>query len=119
MVIFQVVILKQPDFGAAMSLAFLTFALLFISGTRLRYLASLALFALPVVILLVLKPYRLKRITCFLDPWKEPQGCGFNSVQSFIALGSGGYDGVGLGSFQTEISVSAGVAYGLHFFDYR
>ncbi|MBS1232626.1 MAG: ftsW [Nitrospirae bacterium] len=104
MVIFQVVILKQPDFGAAMSLAFLTFALLFISGTRLRYLASLALFALPVVILLVLKPYRLKRITCFLDPWKEPQGCGFQLVQSFIALGSGGMNGVGLGSSKQKLA---------------
>ena len=104
MMIFEVVILKQPDFGAAMSLAFLTFAMLFISGTRLRYLASLALFAAPVVIMLALKPYRLKRITCFLDPWKEPQGCGFQLVQSFIALGSGGVTGVGLGSSKQKLA---------------
>jgi len=104
MVIFEVVILKQPDFGAAMSLAFLTFAMLFISGTRLRYLGSLALFAVPVIIMLALKPYRLKRITCFLDPWKEPQGCGFQLVQSFIALGSGGVTGVGLGSSKQKLA---------------
>ena len=104
MVLFQVVILKQPDFGAAMSLAFLTFAMLFISGTRLRYLASLSLFALPVIIMLVLKPYRLKRVTCFLDPWKDPQGCGFQLVQSFIALGSGGVNGVGLGSSKQKLA---------------
>ncbi len=104
MVLFQAVILKQPDFGAAMSLAFLTIAMLFISGARLRYLASLGIFALPVVVMLVLKPYRLERITCFLDPWKEPQGCGFQLVQSFIALGSGGMTGVGIGSSRQKLA---------------
>lgn len=104
MVIFQVVILIQPDFGAAMSLAFLTIAMLFISGTRLRYLASLAIFALPVIVLLAMKPYRLQRITCFLDPWKEPLGCGFQLVQSFIAFGSGGITGVGLGSSMQKLA---------------
>jgi cell division protein FtsW len=104
MVLFQMVILKQPDFGAAMSLAFLTIAMLFISGTRLRYLASLGMFAVPVIVLLVLKPYRLQRITCFLDPWKEPLGCGFQLVQSFIALGSGGITGVGIGSSMQKLA---------------
>ena len=104
MVLFQLVILKQPDFGAAMSLAFLTVAMLFISGMRLRYLASLSVFALPVIIMLALKPYRLQRITCFLDPWKEPQGCGFQLVQSFIALGSGGITGVGIGSSKQKLA---------------
>lgn len=104
MLLFQVVILKQPDFGAAMSLAFLTIAMLFISGIRLRYLASLGVFALPVVIMLVMKPYRLQRITCFLDPWKEPLGCGFQLIQSFIALGSGGMTGVGIGSSKQKLA---------------
>jgi cell division protein FtsW len=104
MMLFQIVILKQPDFGSAMSLAFLTLAMLFISGTRLRYLASLGVFAIPVVVMLALKPYRLQRITCFLDPWKEPQGCGFQLVQSFIALGSGGMTGVGIGSSKQKLA---------------
>jgi cell division protein FtsW len=104
MMLFQIVILKQPDFGAAMSLAFLTFAMLFISGTRLRYLASLGVFAVPVIVMLALKPYRLQRITCFLDPWKEPQGCGFQLIQSFIALGSGGMTGVGIGSSKQKLA---------------
>jgi cell division protein FtsW len=104
MVLFQVVILMQPDFGAAMSLAFLTIAMLFISGVRFRYLASLGVFAVPVVAILAMKPYRLQRITCFLDPWKEPLGCGFQLIQSFIALGSGGMTGVGIGSSKQKLA---------------
>jgi cell division protein FtsW len=101
---FQAAILKQPDFGAAMSLAVLTLAMLFLSGTRIRYIASLSLLAIPFIIILAMEPYRLKRITCFLDPWKEPQGCGFQLVQSFIALGSGGVTGVGLGSSRQKLA---------------
>jgi cell division protein FtsW len=104
MMLFQILILKQPDFGAAMSLAFLTLGMLFISGTRLRYLASLGVFAVPVIILLAMKPYRLQRIICFLDPWKDAQGCGFQLIQSFIALGSGGMTGVGLGSSKQKLA---------------
>jgi cell division protein FtsW len=104
MVIFQAVILKQPDFGAAMSLAFLTFAMLFLSGTRLRYLFSLSLFALPVLYKLAMEPYRLRRIISFLDPWKDSQDSGFQLVQSFIAFGSGGLTGVGLGGSRQKLS---------------
>lgn len=104
MVIFQVVFLKQPDFGATMSLAFLTFAMLFISGIRLRYIASVLLLAIPVLYMLIMEPYRLRRITSFVDPWKDPQGSGFQLVQSFIALGSGGLTGLGLGESKQKLS---------------
>ena len=100
---FQIAIIKQPDFGAAMSLAILTFAMLFISGMKLRYLASLSIAAVPVVVMLIMEPYRLKRVTSFLNPWADPQGSGFQLVQSFIALGSGGMTGVGLGSSQQKL----------------
>ncbi len=104
MVLFQIAILKQPDFGAAMSLAFLTFAMLFLSGTRLRYLAYLSVTAVPIIIKLVMQPYRLKRVTSFLNPWEDAQGSGFQLVQSFIALGSGGLTGVGLGSSKQKLA---------------
>ena len=104
MIIFQAVILQQPDFGATMNLAFLTFIMLFLSGTRLRYLLSLSALALPIVCKLIMEPYRLKRVTSFLDPWKDPQGGGFQLVQSFIALGSGGLTGVGLGGSKQKLS---------------
>jgi cell division protein FtsW len=104
MVLFQVVFLKQPDFGSTMSLAFLTFALLFISGMRLRYIGSVLLLAVPVIIKLVMEPYRMRRITSFLDPWKDPLGSGFQLVQSFISLGSGGLTGLGLGESRQKLS---------------
>jgi len=100
---FQIAIIKQPDFGSAMSLAILTFAMLFISGMKLRYLASLSVAAVPVLAVLIMEPYRLKRITSFLNPWADPQGSGFQLVQSFIALGSGGLTGVGLGNSQQKL----------------
>lgn len=103
MIIFQAVILMQPDFGATMSLAFLTLSMLFLSGTRLRYLLSLSVPALPILYILIMEPYRLRRITCFLDPWKDPQGCGFQLVQSFIAFGSGGFTGVGIGGSKQKL----------------
>lgn len=104
MVIFQAAFLKQPDFGAVMSLTILTFAMLFLSGVKLRYIASLSLLAVPVIIKLAMEPYRLKRITSFLNPWDDAQGSGFQLVQSFIALGSGGLTGVGLGSSKQKLA---------------
>jgi cell division protein FtsW len=104
MVIFEAAFLKQPDFGAAMSLTVLTFAMLFLSGVKLRYIASLLLLAVPVIIKLAMEPYRLRRITSFLNPWDDAQGSGFQLVQSFIALGSGGLTGVGLGSSKQKLA---------------
>ncbi|MBF0557595.1 MAG: putative lipid II flippase FtsW [Nitrospirae bacterium] len=101
--LFQAVFLKQPDFGAAMSLGLLTMAMLFLSGIRLRYLFSLGLLLLPVVAKLIMEPYRWKRVTAFLDPWRDAQGSGFQLVQSFIALGSGGLTGVGLGEGRQKL----------------
>ena len=101
---FQAVFLKQPDFGATMSLFILTMAMLFIAGTRLRYLASLLVLALPIVYKLAMEPYRLRRITSFLDPWKDAQGSGFQLIQSFISLGSGGLTGLGLGESKQKLA---------------
>jgi len=102
--LFQVVFLRQPDFGATMSLCLLTVAMLVLSGIRLRYIAMLGLLLVPLSVKLLMEPYRLKRILAFLDPWKDPQGSGFQLVQSFIALGSGGIRGVGLGESKQKLS---------------
>ena len=101
--VFQVVFLKQPDFGAAMSLGLLTMSMLFLSGIKLRYIFSLGILLIPVVTKLLYEPYRWKRVAAFLDPWKDPQGSGFQLVQSFIALGSGGLTGVGLGESKEKL----------------
>lgn len=101
---FQLVFLKQPDFGAAMSLCLLTVAMLVLSGTRLRYIMLLGVLLVPLMVKLLMEPYRFRRILAFLDPWKDPQGAGFQLVQSFIALGSGGLTGIGLGESKQKLS---------------
>ena len=104
MLSFQAVLLLQPDFGGAFTLGLITFAMFYISGTPLRFMFTTLLFVLPVVVKLVMEPYRLKRIFIFLDPWKDPYAGGFQLVQSFIALGSGGFRGVGLGESKQKLS---------------
>jgi cell division protein FtsW len=104
MAVFQVVFLMQPDFGAAMSLGLLTITMLVISGVRMKYIMYLSLLAIPLIVKLAMNPYRLKRILSFLNPWDDPQGAGFQLTQSFIALGSGGLAGVGLGQSKQKLS---------------
>jgi len=104
MVVFQTVILFQPDFGAVMSLGILTLGLLVIGGVRLSHIGILMLLLLPAAYFLVMtSSYRLKRIICFTDPWKDPFGCGFQLVQSFIAFGNGRFLGVGLGDSKQKL----------------
>ncbi len=91
-------ILKQPDLGTTVLISFIVFVLLFVAGTRLSYLVLIGTLSLPIVyFLIILVPYRLRRIQAFLDPWSDRYGSGFQLVQSQIALGSGGLFGVGLG----------------------
>jgi cell division protein FtsW len=101
--VFQPVFLMQPDFGSTMSLGVLTLAMLFLSGARLRYIFYLLALSFPVVVKLLMEPYRLKRIISFLDPWKNARGSGFQLVQSFIAFGRGGLTGVGLGKSRQKL----------------
>ncbi len=102
--IFQIIFLKQPDFGAAMTLGIITLSMLFIGGVSLRFLGIISLVAIPVIIYLAKEPYRWKRIVSFLDPWSDPQGSGFQLVQSLIALGSGGLIGQGLGEGKQKLA---------------
>lgn len=104
MSIFALIIIKQPDFGAAMSLVFLTLIILFLSGTKVKYITSLLLFIIPVVIKLVKEPYRLKRIYAYLNPWEDSLGSGFHLIQSFLAFGRGGITGVGLGNSRQKLA---------------
>lgn len=102
--IFQIIFLKQPDFGAAMTLGIITFTMLFIAGINLKYIGASLLLAIPVIFYLAKEPYRWKRITSFLDPWADPQGSGFQLTQSLIALGSGGLTGQGLGEGKQKLA---------------
>ena len=91
-------LLLEPDFGASVVMLMISLAVLFIAGARLRdFLFSSLVVSLLLVALALVSPYRLKRLTGFLDPWADPFDSGFQLTQSLIAIGSGQWFGVGLG----------------------
>jgi cell division protein FtsW len=93
------IVLKQPDFGTTVMLALVLFALLFAAGARAKHLGAAGGLALAVLVIqAIAKPYRMKRLTTFMDPWGAARGAGFQLTQSFIALGEGGGWGMGLGA---------------------
>ena len=91
-------IVAEPDLGTAMVVVFATTAMLVAAGVRMRVLALLAA-GIGVVVLLAIavEPYRMQRLTGFLNPTADSSGAGFQAIQAKIALGSGGFFGVGLG----------------------
>jgi len=96
--------LLQPDLGNSLALLILTLALAYMAGARVQHMAAIAGCALPVVIAAIaLKPYRWRRMVAFMNPWDDPQGSGFQIIQSFLALGSGGWLGVGLGDSKQKL----------------
>lgn len=92
-------VVLEPDFGTAVLLAVLLFAMLIANGARLAHLAATASLVLPFAIFAaVAASYRWRRLTSFLDPWRDAQKSGFQLVQSLLAFGAGGAFGVGLGA---------------------
>src|SRR5215208_5807945 len=86
----------EPDFGTAMMLALIFTVVIYTAGARVLHLVMAAAPALVVAAgLLIFVPWRLKRLITFLDPWADQQGAGFQVVQSLIAIGSGGTNGLG------------------------
>lgn len=97
-------ILKQPDLGTSAAMGLVAFIILFVAGVRFQYLITLILSALPFLFIYIFSAeYRRNRIMSFMDPWKDPEGIGFQIVQSFLALGSGGVFGVGLGQSRQKL----------------
>ncbi len=96
---FFVLLLGEPDFGAATVLFATGFGVLFLAGARLRYVGALGLAGAAVLGLFMMSAdYRIKRLTTFLDPWADPYNSGFQLTQSLIAIGRGEWFGVGLGA---------------------
>ena len=97
-------VLRQPDLGNSLTLLALAFTLLFLAGARPRHLLLLAAPALPLLAVAVyLAPYRWRRILAFLNPESDPRGSGFQIIQSFLAIGSGGLLGRGLGGSKQKL----------------
>jgi cell division protein FtsW len=93
-----VLVIVEPDLGTAITIAIMAAAVLVAAGTRLTTLAGAGTAGFFLVSAAIwLEPYRRERLLSFLDPWQDPEGAGFQSVQAMIALGSGGFFGNGLG----------------------
>lgn len=92
-------LLQQPDFGSAALILAITIGMIWLGGARLRDLFGLMIVTLPVVAWAATsESYRVKRLSSFLDPWKDPFNDGFQLVQALIAVGRGEWFGVGLGA---------------------
>ena len=97
-------ILLQPDLGTVLVIGLVSLALLFLGGASLKHLfALIPLLAILVTLAIWKAPYRLQRLLIFLDPGKDPTGAGFQMHQSFLAFGSGGPFGVGLGESKQKL----------------
>jgi cell division protein FtsW len=91
-------VIVEPDLGTAITIAIMATSVLLVAGTRLPTLAGAGALGFVLVAAAIwLEPYRRERVLSFLDPWQDPEGAGFQSVQAMLALGSGGFFGNGLG----------------------
>ncbi len=91
-------LLQQPDFGGAVVLGMILFFMCLMGGTRFTYLfVAIGIGVAGAIALIIHSPYRFRRLTAFIDPFKDAQDAGYQLVQSYYALGSGGLFGVGLG----------------------
>jgi cell division protein FtsW len=103
--LFVVMLLVQPDFGSATLMIAVTIGMIWMGGANPLYLGGMGL---PVVALLwfvaKFEPYRMRRLTSFVDPWADPFNDGFQLTQSLMAIGRGEWTGVGLGSSVLKLS---------------
>jgi cell division protein FtsW len=91
-------LLLEPDFGASVVITSTVMAMLFLIGVRLRYyFALLSVVVMGLIFLAISSPYRMTRLTAFLNPWADQFNSGYQLTQSLIAFGRGGWSGVGLG----------------------
>ncbi|MFH1462027.1 MAG: putative lipid II flippase FtsW [bacterium] len=92
-----IILLKQPDFGSVVTIFVTSLVIFFVAEFNLMHLFMTVLVSIPAIIYLVYsKTYRLNRVLIFLNPWSDPQGRGFQIIQSLIAIGSGQFWGVGI-----------------------
>ncbi len=91
-------LLLEPDFGASVVIMTTVLAMTFLAGVRFsQFIAVITLFGAAATLLVMSSPYRLQRLTAFVNPWADPFDTGFQLTQSLIAIGSGGLTGAGLG----------------------
>jgi cell division protein FtsW len=91
-------LLLQPDMGSAAVITAIVAGMVWLAGAAWRHIFVLGALALPVFGYAAMEPYRLRRITSFLDPWADEYGSGFQLIQALIAVGRGELFGVGIGA---------------------
>ena len=92
-------IMLQPDFGTGIIIVMSIISILFISGVNMSFFIKLGFLGLfGIIILVIIAPYRMARITSFINPWSDPLGSGFQIIQSLYAIGPGGLLGLGIGN---------------------
>ena len=97
-------VLAEPDLGTAAVIVLLAAVMLFMGQARLSHLGALSLALVPIVVYLVVSsPYRRQRFLAFLNPWDDAQASGFQIIQSFLAMGQGGWFGAGLGESRQKL----------------
>ncbi|MFC1703741.1 putative lipid II flippase FtsW [Candidatus Omnitrophota bacterium] len=102
--VFTLAILLQPDLGTAIVVVVIGFTLFFLAGGKIVHLITTVALCLPVFYALIWSSaYRRMRIISFWNPWADPQGSGFQLIQSQIAMGSGGIFGIGLGQSKQKL----------------
>jgi cell division protein FtsW len=95
----SLLLLLEPDFGSAVVILMIAMGIMFLAGARLsQFLVLLLLLGVLAILLVYFSPYRLVRVTSFMDPWADPLKTGFQLVQALISFGRGEWLGVGLGS---------------------
>ena len=102
--LFSVLILLEPDLGTTITLGIMVAGILLVSEVPLRLLALAGSIAVVLCAAAIyMEPYRRARFLTFIDPWQDPQGAGFQTVQAIIGMGSGGITGEGLGQGISKI----------------
>ncbi|WP_096189221.1 stage V sporulation protein E [Evansella halocellulosilytica] len=92
-------IMLQPDLGTGAVMVLTCVVMIFIAGAQISHFVYLGMIGVVGLVgLIISAPYRLERITSFLDPWQDPLGSGFQIIQSLYAIGPGGFLGLGLGA---------------------
>ncbi|MEZ9118837.1 cell division protein FtsW [Vibrio cyclitrophicus] len=96
---FAVLLLGQPDLGTVVVMLVTLFGMLFIAGAKLSQFIALMVAGIAAVVgLIVIEPYRVRRVTSFWEPWNDPFGSGYQLTQSLMAFGRGDWMGQGLGN---------------------
>ena len=102
--IYAVLLMLQPDFGSTVLLASVTFLMMFVAGLNRNYIIAACITGIFAVIAAIIHaPYRLARLTSFLDPWKAVKEGGFQIIQSYIAFYNGNIFGTGLGNSKQKL----------------